>query len=56
MFGHPNAITFAMNLFPTVEALRDVATTDDYVRAEQNYGALALEPYAFGTFSVTEVS
>lgn len=56
MFGHPNAITFAMNLFPRVEALRDVDTTDDYVRAEQNYGALALEPYAFGTFSVTETT
>lgn len=56
MFGTSDAITMAMNLNPRVEALRDVDTTDDYVRAEQNYGALVLEPYALGTFTVTEAS
>lgn len=56
MFGTSDAITMAMNLNPRVEALRDVSTTDDYVRAEQNYGALVLEPYALGTFTVTEAS
>lgn len=56
MFGTNDAITFAMNLQPRVEALRDVDTTDDYIRAEQNYGAVVVEPYALGTFSVTEVS
>ena len=56
MYGTNDAITFAMNMNPRVEALRDVDTTDDYVRAEQNYGALVLEPYALGTFSVTEAS
>ncbi|MBX3139850.1 MAG: hypothetical protein KF875_03795 [Trueperaceae bacterium] len=56
MFGSPLAITFAQNLFPTVEALRDVDTTDDYVRAQQNYGYLVVEPYALGTFTVTEAA
>lgn len=56
LYGTSDAITFAMNLQPRVEALRDVDTTDDYVRAEQNYGALVLEPYALGTFTITEAS
>lgn len=56
MFGTNDAITFAMNLYPRVEALRDKDTTDDYIRAEQNYGSLVVEPYALGTFTVTEVS
>lgn len=56
LFGTSDAITMAMNLMPNVEALRDVSTTDDYVRAEQNYGALVLEPYALGTLTVTEAS
>jgi hypothetical protein len=56
LFGTSDSITMAMNLQPRVEALRDVSTTDDYVRAEQNYGALVLEPYALGTLTVTEVS
>lgn len=56
MFGTSAAITMAMNLQPNVEALRDKDTTDDYVRAEQNYGALAIEPYALGTLSATEAS
>lgn len=56
MFGTNDAITFAMNLVPRVEALRDIDTTDDYVRAEQNYGALVIEPYALGTFTVTETA
>lgn len=54
LFGTSDAITFAQNLHPKVEALRDVATTDDYVRAEQNYGALVVEPYALGTITATE--
>lgn len=56
LYGTDDAITFAMNIAPTVEALRDKDTTDDYVRAEQNYGYVTQEPYALGTFSVTEVS
>jgi len=56
MFGTSDAITMAMNLQPNVEALRDVSTTDDYVRAEQNYGALVIEPYALGTLSATEAA
>lgn len=56
LYGTNDAITFAMNQFPSVEALRDIDTTDDYIRAQQNYGALVLEPYALGTFSVTEAS
>ena len=56
MFGTSAAITMAMNLQPDVEALRDKDTTDDYVRAEQNYGALVIEPYALGTLSATEAS
>lgn len=56
MFGTNAAITFAMNLAPRVEAVRDKDDYYDYVRAEQNYGALVLEPYALGTFTVTEAS
>lgn len=54
MFGTSTAITWAMNLEPNVEAMRDISTTDDYIRAEQNYGALVVEPYALGTLTVTE--
>lgn len=56
MFGTTEAITFAQNQYPSVEALRDVSTTDDYIRAQQNYGALVVHPYALGTLSVTEAS
>lgn len=56
IYGTSDAITFGMNMNPTVEALRDKDTTDDYVRSEQNYGALTLEPYAAGTFTTTELS
>ena len=56
LYGTNDAITFGMNLTPMVEALRDKDTTDDYIRAEQNYGRLVLEPYALGTLSTTEIS
>lgn len=56
LFGTSDAITFAQNLHPRVEALRDISTTDDYVRAEQNYGALVVEPYALGTITATEAA
>ena len=56
LYGTRQAITWGMNKNPMLEALRDKDTTHDYVRAEQNYGALVLEPYALGTVSVTEVS
>ena len=56
LYGTDDAITFAMNVMPTVEALRDKDTTDDYVRAETNFGYLTQEPYALGTFSVTEIA
>lgn len=56
LYGTSDAITFAMNLMPSVERLRDKDTTDDYVRAQQNYGALVLEPYALGTLTTTELA
>ena len=56
VYGTNDAITFGMNLNPMVEALRDKDTTDDYIRAEQNYGRLVLEPYALGTLTTTEIS
>jgi hypothetical protein len=54
MFGTNQAITFANQMQPSVEALRDKDSTDDFVRAQQVYGALVVEPYALGTLTVTE--
>lgn len=56
LFGTMDAITWGMNLTPNVEALRDVDSTHDFVRAEQNYGAKVVQPYALGTITVTEVA
>lgn len=56
LYGTDDAITFGMNDFPTVEALRDKDSLDDFVRASQNYGHQTVEEYALGTFTVTEVS
>jgi hypothetical protein len=55
IFGTNAAITFAEQMRPSIEALRDKDTFDDYLRAEQVYGGLVVEPYALGTLSVTEV-
>jgi hypothetical protein len=54
MFGTDAAITFALQKAPNMEALKDKDTTYDYVRAEQAYGAVVMEPLALGTLTVTE--
>jgi hypothetical protein len=54
LFGVSDAITLAFDLETQVEALRDKDAFSDFVRANQNFGALVVEPLALGTLTVTE--